>query len=216
MGTVKQRVHWLALGLAALALANLSYALFVQTRPGQAVDANLMTAILSAFPGSLGTALAALARPLLFYALAPLVALLSVLAIVRGRWAAALAAALVSAAPPPLAYQLREHVLARPDLGVRGYDYNTFPSTHAATALGLLVALLLVWPRPLGRADLTRAAFVAAIVLAGNVTSYAHRPADVLGSLFIVAAVAWFVAALVGFRPVTPRRRRARRRSSPK
>jgi len=216
METVRQRVEWVALGLAALALAILSYALFVRTRLGQTVDAELMTAILGASPGPLGAALAALARPLLFYALAPLVALLGLLALARRRWAAALAAAVVSAVPPPLIFHLREHVLTRPDLGVPGYDYNTFPSTHAGTAFGLLVALLLVWPGPLDRADLTRATFVAALVVAGNVTSYAHRPADVLGSLLIVAAIAWIAVALLGFKPVMPRPRRARRRSSPR
>lgn len=212
---MRQRARWLGLGLASLALTVITYAVLVRTLPGQAVDADLMTAILDATPGQVGAALAALARPLLFYVLVPLVVLLCLLALARGRWAATVAAVIVSATPAPLSLHLREYVLTRPDLGVRGYDFNTFPSTHAAAAFGLLVALLLVWPRPVDRQDMSRASFLAAVVLLGNVTSYAHRPADVLGSLLVVAAIAWVAVALVGFRPVTPRRRRARRRSSP-
>jgi membrane-associated phospholipid phosphatase len=212
---MRQRARWLGLGLASLAASVLAYAVLVRTQPGQALDADLMSAVLGAAPGPVGTALAALARPLLFYVLVPLVGLLALLALARGRWAAALAAAVVAAAPAPISLYLREHVLTRPDLGVRGYDYNTFPSTHAAAAFGLLAALLLAWPRPVDRGDVARASFVAGLVLLGNVTSYAHRPADVLGSLLLVCAVAGLTVAVLGFRPARPRRRRARRRSSP-
>lgn len=212
---MRQRARWLGLGLAALAASVIAYAVLVRTQPGQALDADLMTAILSTVPRPVGVALASLVRPLLFYALVPLVAVLTLLSLARARWAAALAATVVAAAPAPLSLHLREQVLSRPDLGIRGYDYNTFPSTHAAAAFGLLAALLLVWPRPVDRGDVSRAAFVAALVLLGNVTSYAHRPADVLGSLLVVGAITWVAVALVGFRPATPTRRRVRRRSSP-
>lgn len=213
---MRQRARWLGLGLVSLAASVLAYAVLVRTRPGQELDADLMSAVLGAAPGPVGAALAALARPLLFYVLVPVVGLLALLALARGRWAAALAAAVVAAAPAPASLYLREHELTRPDLGVRGYDYNTFPSTHAAAAFGLLAALLLVWPRAADRGDVSRAAFVAALVLLGNVTSYAHRPADVLGSLLLVCAVTALTVAILGFRPATPRRRRARRRSSPR
>lgn len=212
---MRQRARWLGLGLASLAAGMLAYAVLVRTRPGQALDADLMSAILGAVPGPVGAALASLARPLLFYVLVPVVALLALLALARGRWAAALAASVVAALPAPVSLHLREHVLTRPELGIRGYDYNTFPSTHAAAAFGLLAALLLVWPRPVDRGDVSRAAFVAALVLLGNVTSYAHRPADVLGSLLLVCGVVGLTVAVLGFRPATPRRRRARPRSSP-
>jgi membrane-associated phospholipid phosphatase len=212
---MRQRARWLGLGLACLAASALAYAVLVRTSPGQALDADLMTAVLNALPGPAGAALAVVARPLLFYVLVPLVAVLTLLALARGRWAAALAATVVAATPAPLSLHLREHMLTRPDLDVRGYDYNTFPSTHAAAAFGLLAALLLVWPRAADRGDVSRAAFVAALVLLGNVTSYAHRPADVLGSLLLVCAVTALTVAVLGFRPATPRRRRARPRSSP-
>lgn len=212
---MRQRARWLGLGLASLASSVLSYAVLVRTRPGQALDADLMSAVLGAVPGPVGAALASLARPLLFYVLVPVVAILALLALARGRWTAALAAAVVAGAPGPISLHLREGVLTRPDLGVRGYDYNTFPSTHAAAAFGLLAALLLVWPRPVDSGDVSRASFVAALVLLGNVTSYAHRPADVLGSLLLVSAVAALTVAALGFRPARPRRRRALRRSSP-
>lgn len=213
---MRQRARWLGLGLASLAAAVLAYAVLVRTRPGQLLDAELLSAIFDATPTPVAEALAALARPLLFYVLVPLVALLALLALARGRWAAALAAVVVAATPTPIALNLREYVLTRPDLGVRGYDHNTFPSTHAAAAFGLLAALLLVWPRPVERRDAGRAAFVAALVLLGNVTSHAHRPADVLGSLLLVCAVAFLAVAVLGFRRATPRPRRARRRSAPR
>ncbi|MDV3296756.1 MAG: phosphatase PAP2 family protein [Brachybacterium paraconglomeratum] len=212
---MRQRARWLGLALASLVAAVLAYAVLVHTRPGQLLDAEVWSAILDSTPTPIAEALAALARPLIFYVLVPLVATLVLLALARGRWAAAMAATLVAATPTPAALYLRENVLTRPDLGVRGYDHNTFPSTHAAAAFGLLVALILVWPGPVDRRDAGRVAFVAALVLLGNVTSYAHRPADVLGSLLLVGAVAFLAVAALGFRPATPRRPRVRQRSVP-
>lgn len=210
------RVKWLGLGLLTTAVAILAYVVLVRTRPGQVVDAEVMSAILDTVPPPVGRALAALARPLIFYVLVPLVSLLTLLAVARRRWGAALAAVVMSAAPGPVCLQLREHVLTRPDLGVAGYDHNTFPSTHAGAAFGLLVALLLVWPRVPDHADVARASFVAALAMVGNVTSYAHRPADVVGSLLIVLALAWLAAGVFGVRPARPRRPRGLRRSSPR
>lgn len=213
---MRQRVRWLGLGLASLAAACLWYAASVHTWLGQWVDAELTGSILTAFPGALGDALGALARPLLLFVLALVVAGLAVLALSRRRWAAVLAAAVTAGLPAALSPYLRQDVLTRPDLGVSGYAYNTFPSTHASAAFGLLAALLLVWPRDPDRPDVSRAAFLAALVMVGNVSSHAHRAADVVGALLLTCAIAWLAAATFGFKPARPRRQHVRPRSSPK
>jgi membrane-associated phospholipid phosphatase len=212
---MRLRARWLGIGVLCLAFAAIVYAVTVHTRIGQQLDADAMTAILGVCGGAFGRAIAALARPLLIIALGGCLIVLLPLALARLRFAAVAAAVLVPAASIPAAYHLRDVWLTRPDFGVRGYDDNTFPSTHAATAIALLVSTLLLWPRPLDHRDLSRAGFVTSLVLLGNVTSYAHRPADVLGSLLLVCGATLFAVALVGFRSPRPRRRHARQRSAP-
>lgn len=212
---MRLRARWLGLGVLCLIAAALAYAAMVRTRRGQQADAAVTTAIIEVCGDVLGAATSALARPLLIVALACLLAVLLPLALARLRWSAAAAAVVVPAISIPAAYQLREDTLTRPDLDVRGYELNTFPSTHAAAAIALLVAVLLLWPRPLDHRDLSRAGFVVSLIFVGNVTSHAHRPADVLGSLLLVCGAALVAVAVVGFRPPRPRRRRAQRRCAP-
>jgi membrane-associated phospholipid phosphatase len=212
---MRLRARWLGLGVLCLASAAIAYAVLVRTVWGQQADAVATSGILDGSGDVVGPAMAALARPLLIVALAGCLVVLLLLALARLRFGAAAASVVVPATTIPAAYHLRDSMLSRPHLGVRGYDYNTFPSTHATTAIALLVAVLLVWPRPLDHRDLSRAGFVVSLVLIGNVTSYAHRPADVVGSLLLVCGSTLIAVALLGFRPPRPRPRRALRRSAP-
>lgn len=213
---MRLRAGWLGLGMLCLVSAALAYAVLVRTAWGQQADADATSAILDASGDVVGTAMAVLARPLVIIVLAACLVVLLPLALARLRFGAAAAAVVVPATTIPAAYHLRDSVLTRPHLGVRGYEYNTFPSTHATTAIALLVAVLLLWPRPLDHGDLTRAGFVVSLVLIGNVTSYAHRPADVVGSLLLVCGATLVAVAVLGFRPPWPKPRRARRRSAPR
>ena len=72
-------------------------------------------------------------------------------------------------------------------LTVGNWSYNSFPSGHTATAFGLAWVIVLVRPW-LG---------VGALVLAGlvglaSVRMGAHHPSDVVVSVFVSFAVAWF------------------------
>ena len=55
--------------------------------------------------------------------------------------------------------------------------------------IALLVAVALLWPGRPGPVARWVLGALAVLVPAGNVTWYAHRPADVLGSVLLVASV---------------------------
>ena len=113
-----------AAGAAALAAGALH--LGVLTKPGQIADAELASLIQETIPAPARRVLNDLARPLLPYLLAPLAALLFLRGLVRRQWRRCLATA--AALPAiPLSIWLRDEVVRRPDFGVPGYDWNTFP-----------------------------------------------------------------------------------------
>ena len=175
-----------AAGAAALAAGALL--LGVLTKPGQIADAELASLIQETVPAPARRVLNDLARPLLPYLLAPLAALLFLRGLVRRQWRRCLATA--AALPAiPLSIWLRDEVVRRPDFGVPGYDWNTFPSTHATVGFVVLAAVAILWPWQPGRLGrgLAGLALAAGLVIAvGNVAWYAHRPVDVLGSLGLV------------------------------
>jgi membrane-associated phospholipid phosphatase len=160
------------------------------TEPGQVADAAITSAILDLLPDNTRRSLDHLARPLLPYLLAPVAALLFLRGLVRGEWRRCLAAALATPAIP-LSTWVRDHVVKRPDFGAPGYDWNTFPSTHATIGFVVLGAVILLWPgRSLWsrRLRLGLAVTAGVIIFLGNVAWYAHRPVDVFGSFGIVAS----------------------------
>ena len=162
----------------------------VLTKPGQIADAEVASLIQETIPAPARHLLNDLARPLLPYLLAPLAALLFLRGLVRRQWRRCLAAA--AAVPAiPLSIWLRDEVVTRPQLGVPGYGWNTFPSTHATAGFVVLAAVVLLWPWRRGRlgVGLAGLALAAGLVIAvGNVAWYAHRPVDVIGSLGLVSA----------------------------
>ena len=95
--------------------------------------------VLNTIDGRMRQDLSTLARPLVIVVLGPLVCVLVLLALVRGSWRRAIAGILVPAVSTALVLWLRQ---ADPfETG-----QSAFPSNHAALALSLLVAVMLVWP----------------------------------------------------------------------
>lgn len=184
------------LGLACLAGFGLVLLVAIRTGVGQRIDARLFSLVLDTIPGDLRRALDGFARRLLILVLSPVTALLVLVAIVRGRRRAAFFAVMLPVLLVPVSLWLRDAAVHRPDLGVPGYTYNTFPSVHATAVFALLAGVVAVWPavlRPSHGALIVATAVVAGV---GNVAWYAHRPADVLGSLLLVAGptlCAWAV-----------------------
>lgn len=197
-------VRWLVLGCSFLGL----YALAVRTRAGQAHDVAAFSAVsglhqwFGGFAGCLRGGL-------------PLLAAVSVVGLgisaLRQRRGRALAGAGIVLLALPAARVLREE-LGRPRLGEAGYDFNTFPSGHAAALGAFLVAGYLLLPSAWRGTGTTRALVLVITVGAfASVVSYAHRPSDVAGGV-LLAGVAGVGGALVaeGRPAVCSRPRRAR------
>ncbi len=180
----------------------------VLTKPGQIADAGVASLIQETIPTPARHLLNDLARPLLPYLLAPLAALLFLRGLVRRQWRRCLAAA---AAMPaiPLSIWLRDEVVTRPQFGVPGYGWNTFPSTHATAGFVVLAAVVLLWPWRRGRigVGLGGLALAAGLVIGvGNVAWYAHRPVDVIGSWGLVTAPVLLALGLTIGGPARPTR----------
>lgn len=192
----RTRLWLLVLAMAGLAVLCLLGG--VWTLPGQQVDAAIATLVHEELPDSARGLLDQLARPLIPWALAPVAAILAVWGLVRGLWKE-VAAVAVSTAAIPLSRWLQEAV-DRPDLGVAGYSHNTFPSTHATAAFVVVTAVVLLWPRkperPPPRPIIGIGAAVALLAAVGNVSWWAHRPVDVLGSFALTEALVLAVLAL--------------------
>lgn len=176
--------RWAAAALAGSSVAAfwVTYGVFVHTHTGQALDTAAWDVALHQ-PDSLRRALSLLARRVLPWVLGALV----VAGLVRASWPQRWTA-LIGLGTIPLAYGLRE-ALARPNLGLDDIPGNTFPSTHAAAGFALVAALVVLARRPLGRRSRWALAGCLVVVAVGNVSWYAHRPSDVLGSALLVVAM---------------------------
>jgi membrane-associated phospholipid phosphatase len=188
---VRTRVRWLLVGLAAAAGFVLAALVFLRTGPGDTVDRWVSSAVLDGLPAPVRRGLDALARPWLLVALAPLDAGLMLLALARRGWRRAALAVLVAGASALVSAGV--DVPATLHLPGEGY-----PSDHATVGFALLVALGVLWPRPLGRRGLGVLAGLSVVVGTGNVSWYAHRPVDVLGSALLVAAATGVAVGLLG------------------
>lgn len=113
-------------------------------------------------------------------------------ALVRGRLAGAIAAAVLVGGSNVTTQLLKHGALTRPDLG---YEWtNSLPSGHTTVALSVGMALLLVLPGRL-RSLLVLAACVGAnLVGVGVVVGGWHRPSDVLASAGVCLAWAGLVS----------------------
>ena len=191
-----QRVHLTSAATAILLAASftLLHAVAVGTHRGQTLDRELF--MLSAGADPTVVTLAATARTGILVLGGLVLAAGAVSALRAGRIRAVVRVGAVLVASTLLARALRDHVLPRPDLGVHGFDLNSYPSAHMALVAALAVGIVVLWPR---RVSWTVVAVVALLTLAAagsSVLSRAHRPADVLGALLLVAAVTAATRAL--------------------
>jgi membrane-associated phospholipid phosphatase len=188
----RARAAWLLCGIGAALGFVLAALLVLRTSPGDAVDRWASRMVLDGLPAFLRRGLDAAARPWLLVALAPVDVALLLLAVVRRGWRRVGVAVLVVVVSALVTAGVDAPALLRlPDGG--------YPSDHATVGFALLVALGVLWPRPLGRVGLGVGVSLAVVVGVGNVSWYAHRPVDVLGSALLVgAATCWSVALLGG------------------
>ncbi|MFC7877414.1 hypothetical protein [Isoptericola sp. NPDC057391] len=185
-----RREHaWRAAVLAACFVA--LYAAAVVTPWGQSADAQLFGLLMGA--GLVDPAVADVVRGALVGCAALVAVAVGVVACCRGRWSAAVATAAVTLCSAVLSLVLRDVVLLRPFHDADyAYAHNTFPSTHVTVTTALAVAVVVLWPyRGVHGRVVVREAALAVVVVAClvNVLSFAHRPADVLGSVLLVGVV---------------------------
>ena len=189
--SLRARLQW-ALAAVALGLVFLAAAwLTLGTGTGARLDAGVRDMVLNSIDGRMRQDLSTLARPLVIVVLGPLVSVLVLLALVRGSWRRAIAGILVPAVSTALALWLRQ---ADPF----HTGQSAFPSNHAAVALSLLFAVMIVWPTRVNGWGVFAGAVAAVAVGLGNVSWYAHQPRDVVGSALLVGSVTAFVVALLG------------------
>jgi membrane-associated phospholipid phosphatase len=163
----------------------------VRTSAGVRVDHLLADLVHNGLPAVVRQSLDSFARPLVIVVLAPVAVGLALLGLARRAWRRVLAGTVIAIASPVLALELRD----RHALGVPG---DAFPSNHAAAAFGLLVAVVVLWPVPVGVVGLRVALGIAVAIGIGNVSWYAHTPVDVLGSAWVVLAISAGMFALLG------------------
>lgn len=216
---LRERSRWCIAAAAAAVAFVVTGIVTTRTGAGVAADDTVRGWVLDGLPVLLRQGLDRLARPLAIVALAPGLAVLALLALVRRSWRRAVVGVAVPALATLAAFELRVH-------DAFGAGGDGFPSDHAIVGMSLLVGAAVLWPRPLGRRALLVVAAATFAVGLGNVTWYAHRPRDVVGSALLVVAVAAATIAVAGgdasnvARPGvsrwSARRVRAPRRSPPR
>jgi membrane-associated phospholipid phosphatase len=170
-----------------------------RTTHGALLDQAAGDAVLNAVPSALGEWLGDASRSTVIIVLVPLAALLGILTLLRLDWRRLLAGLVIGSGPGALALALRiRDPLRLPTEG--------FPSDHAALALGLVLAIAILWPTPLNRMGWITTALIAMSIALGNVTSHAHTPADVVGSSLLVVGVAAATLTVLGPRAANTRR----------
>ena len=175
-----------ALGAVGLAiLFALVYLVAVRTRTGQMLDERAFDGARLGQRSLAPVTLSFLdALPLATVAAALLIAV--VISAVRGTWVTFLVAIIAAFSANLVTQILKDLVLARPDLGVHGYAFNSLPSGHTTLAAS---ASLLVF---LAASPSTRpmvAALGALFTIGTGVATLAnqwHRPSDVVAALLVV------------------------------
>lgn len=182
------RARLLLAALACLLGLGLTCVVFVWTPAGQRLDQGLLPEIgrQSVLSGPAKTLLSFAGDPIL---LITLLAGVLVKGALSGRISVALAGTAVVGCSIAGARVLKL-LVSRPDLDVAGSTtHNSFPSGHVAAATGLVFAVLLMLP---ARARWWRAVPGSAVVAAvGAATMIAgwHRLSDVVGAVFLAAAL---------------------------
>jgi membrane-associated phospholipid phosphatase len=129
--------------------------------------------------------------------------------VLRGRPILGVGGALVAGGPVAAAHILRYHVLDHSPFVVGSAIGNTFPSDHAAAAVGCAMALVLVSPPWLrGLAAILGGAFAAAVAAQVQVIGW-HRASDSIGACLLAFVFASAVAGVLAWtRPGRARKQR--------
>ena len=176
----------------------MTYVVAVLVPAGQWLDDEVFGAVQSLGVGALHQWLPFLARRVLPALLISASLGAAVVALRSARWSeGGMAVAIVVLSV--ISARLLRVTLPRPD-HTYSYPFNTLPSTHVALVVSLVVAIaVLIVRRPNWLDHLLLGCVVLACV--GNVVGYAHRPSDVLASVFLVGAVAAGIGLVTPHRP---------------
>lgn len=120
----------------------------------------------------------------------------AVLAMVQGRIHLAVAAAVIIAGANVTTQVLKRNILERPDLGFT--TLNSLPSGHTTVVTSVVLATLLVAPRPLRTLFTVAGSFAVTLTGASTVVAGWHRPGDIIAALAVCLVWASVVAAFVG------------------
>ncbi|WP_241992300.1 phosphatase PAP2 family protein [Cryobacterium lactosi] len=175
------------IGAALLCIAAFAalYLFFVRDVTGQGID---QLAFNGAENGTTGTTVTQRLLDLIPSVMVAVGAIVSlVIATVRRAWFPLVVAVAAAMAAVVTTQLLKNVVLTRPDLGVDGYDPNSFPSGHTTVAAAsALVVFLVASPHTRWLAGTIGAAFAVAAGVSTLVSLW-HRPSDVIAALLVVA-----------------------------
>ncbi|WGW11051.1 phosphatase PAP2 family protein [Saxibacter everestensis] len=188
----------LALSLVFAIAALVIYWIFVQTRPGQALDEAALKGAEIGRDILIGAAETVLNIVSVVFLIIAII-VVGVFAVGRKRYGLAIAAmALVVGAN--VSTQVMKHALERPEYGVSTINFNSLPSGHTTVAASVAAALILVVPRQFRILTVLLAGGYATATGIATLSAGWHRPADVITALLVVAAWTALVSALVQLR----------------
>ena len=189
---MRARTRLRLLGVAMLLVAFFVGFGLITTRTwlGDTVDYQVWSAILNGLPGWLRLPLDRFARDVAPVGLAVVAGVLFLVGLARRHWRPVLAGLVVATVPVILTAPVHLQDASGPVGG-------SYPSNHATAGLGLLAAVIVLWPTRVRRGGLAAAAGLAFVLCLGNVSWYAHAPRDVAGSVLVVVGV--IVATVAGF-----------------
>jgi membrane-associated phospholipid phosphatase len=183
-----------ALGCAAAFL--LAYFIFVRTVSGQAAENGVVRSAQSG-GGSTSDWAALLREGDNIAVLCVAAALLVAIALIRRRFALAVAGSAVLGGSLVGAHMSKMYVFGRPALASGGAvaGHNSFPSGHVTAAMAVVLALTLVVPRRARLFVMVPGALGVAWVASATIALGWHRWSDTVGGCLLVAAVCCLVAA---------------------
>lgn len=188
----------LAVG-CAIALAA-AYLVFVRTHAGQRIDG---AALDGRFVSSHARhAASQLLTTIGVGSLALVLVLLVAQALLRGRVALAVVAAVVVFGAVVLTELLKHVVLVRPDLVPSSIESNSFPSGHTTTAFAAGIAATLAAPPRWRRAVAAAALLYGTAIGIVTIAAGWHRPSDVAGAMLVVTG--WAAAVVLAVALVRP------------
>jgi membrane-associated phospholipid phosphatase len=174
------------------------YVVFVRTGTGQRLDQVAINHVTQneATREAVGTVLDAITRGLIVVVSAACV----VIAAMRKRMALAVGALVEVAGANLTTEALKKVVLSRPDFGYGAT--NTFPSGHTTVIMSLVLAVLLVAPRPTRWLVELAGSVAVAVIGVGTVVTSWHYPSDVIGGLLV--PLIWGLGILIAISVVEP------------